>query len=164
MSLPYFLTFGRAEHPSNATGARHLRLVGGADTPITPDEEPELLLQVPSDDVDAASAALERIFRAWYTPLLAFAHMISGSESDAQDLVQEVFIDIWNRRKTLRLTTSLAAYLHTAVRYRALTRRRNESNRNRLLGTIMAAEYPDGVHTRAETIPSDVVASLTDWK
>jgi len=106
-----------------------------------PHEDQALLGELASPDLNTAAGALEGIFRCWYPKLLAFARMVTGDESSAQDVVQDIFIDVWRRRATLVLSGSLAAYLHSAVRHRAFTRHRDESNRQRLLGTIDAAEY-----------------------
>jgi RNA polymerase sigma-70 factor (ECF subfamily) len=107
----------------------------------TPHEDQTLLAELASSDLNVAAGALEGIFRDWYAKLIAFARVVTGDEANAQDVVQDIFIDLWRRRTSIVLTRSLAAYLHSAVRHRALTRRRDEANRNRLLGTIGEAEY-----------------------
>lgn len=40
-------------------------------------------------------------------------------EDVCKDIVQEIFLDIWNRRETLEIT-NFSAYLHTAVRFQVL--------------------------------------------
>src|ERR1700722_18362102 len=40
-----------------------------------------------------------------------------GSDVDAQDAVQEVFINCWNNRHQIEIADSLAAYLFTALKY-----------------------------------------------
>ncbi|WP_246535426.1 RNA polymerase sigma-70 factor [Litoribacter ruber] len=37
-----------------------------------------------------------------------------------EDIVQDIFIDIWNRRHQISINTSIRAYLLTAVKYRVL--------------------------------------------
>ena len=44
---------------------------------------------------------------------------------DAEEVVQEVFVSLWERRHSLEINGSLGAYLHTAVRYRVYNRYRD---------------------------------------
>lgn len=64
--------------------------------------------------------AFERIFRTHYPGLCAFAAGYVCRMDVARDIVQEVFLKIWERRKCWRVRTSLKAYLYGSVRNRAL--------------------------------------------
>lgn len=44
---------------------------------------------------------------------------------DAEEVVQEVFVSLWERRHSLEISGSLDAYLNTAVRYRIYNRYRD---------------------------------------
>jgi RNA polymerase sigma-70 factor (ECF subfamily) len=61
----------------------------------------------------------KRLFDSYYSPLCEYA---SGyvSDADAEELVQEYMIYLWENRKMLVIETSLKAYLFTAVKYRCL--------------------------------------------
>ena len=43
-----------------------------------------------------------------------------GNREEVNDLIQDVFTTLWTRREELFITTSLAAYLYTIVRNKAL--------------------------------------------
>jgi RNA polymerase sigma-70 factor (ECF subfamily) len=141
MTLPHFLVTLSASSPDESPRRLHLvaRARQSADV-ATQRVQHEVLRALASEDVETASVALERVFREWYAPLVAFASVLLGDRSAAQDVVQEIFIDVWRRRTTLTISTSIAAYLHGATRHRAFTRRRDEANQERILGTIAAAE------------------------
>nr|WP_252737320.1 RNA polymerase sigma-70 factor [Reichenbachiella agariperforans] len=64
-------------------------------------------------------AAFEQVFRNYYTELSRFCLKYVRDEFAAEELVQEVFINIWERRHTLSVNTSVKAYLYTAVRNRS---------------------------------------------
>jgi RNA polymerase sigma-70 factor (ECF subfamily) len=64
--------------------------------------------------------AFERMFRAYYPRLCRFAAEYVDSSNRARDLVQDVFLRIWERRREWTLRRSLKAYLYRAVRNRAL--------------------------------------------
>jgi RNA polymerase sigma-70 factor (ECF subfamily) len=64
-------------------------------------------------------AAFERFFRQHYAPLRRFAHIVMRSD-DAVDVVEDLFAWLWESRDRLVIRGSLAAYLYSAVRHRAL--------------------------------------------
>lgn len=64
--------------------------------------------------------AFKLLFDAWWEKLYVYAYNRLRSEADAQDVVQEVMINLWLRRSTVVIQTTLAAYLHAAVQYEVL--------------------------------------------
>lgn len=64
--------------------------------------------------------AYERVFRAHYRPLCAFAMQYVKDGDTAEDLVQDLFFRLWQDREKTNITTSLRSYLFTAVRNRCL--------------------------------------------
>jgi len=63
--------------------------------------------------------AFERIFNIFWEKLYHQAYKVIQDADLSQDIVQEVFIDIWNRRNTLAID-NLNAYLYTAVKFKSL--------------------------------------------
>lgn len=57
----------------------------------------------------------ETLFKANYSALCLTAVRIVRDKDLAEDVVQEVFLQIWNKRETLQVPSSLKAYLHKAV-------------------------------------------------
>lgn len=84
-------------------------------------DEPELLLRLRRDD-DAAFAA---IFRAHYAGLVGAAERLLRERARAEDVAQEVMLELWRRRHTLPADVSLRAYLHQSARNRALNQIRH---------------------------------------
>ena len=72
-------------------------------------------------------AAFERVFRAYYAPLGAFAFRFLHDAAMAEDVVQDVFAVLWSARQTLVVKTSLRGYLYAAVRNRALNIRKHDA-------------------------------------
>lgn len=75
-------------------------------------------------------AAFEEMFYAYYPQLCAFAVEYVKSQDRARDVVQEVFLRIWERRAEWNLRGSLKAYLYQAVRNRALNHVRRNKRRD----------------------------------
>lgn len=64
--------------------------------------------------------AFERLFREHYRPLCAFARQYLKDPAKAEDLVQDLFFRLWQDRESVKVTTSVKAYLFAAVRNRSL--------------------------------------------
>ena len=71
--------------------------------------------------------ALETIFRAHYAALCNFALRYVGERALAEELVQDLFADLWARRAQWKLTGSLRGYLFSALRNRALNLRKRQA-------------------------------------
>lgn len=70
--------------------------------------------------------AFEALFHAYHAPLCAFAYRYVGARDLAEDIVQEIFLFVWERRETWDVRTSVKSYLFTAVRNAALSYLRHE--------------------------------------
>jgi RNA polymerase sigma-70 factor (ECF subfamily) len=64
--------------------------------------------------------ALDNLFRAHYTYLCQAVFRVIGDRNLAEDLVQEVFYELWRKRATLTIQQSLRAYLKRAAVNRTL--------------------------------------------
>lgn len=69
--------------------------------------------------------ALASLMAEYANRLIKFAFSILGSRDAAEDVVQQAFIDLWDRRMALTPDSYLKAYLFRLVRNRTL----NEKNR-----------------------------------
>lgn len=71
-----------------------------------------LLRQIKANDSDAINS----IFLAYSKRLYNFAFAYLKTDVDSKDVVQDVFISLWNNRNNLREDTNLEAYLFTITR------------------------------------------------
>jgi RNA polymerase sigma-70 factor (family 1) len=60
--------------------------------------------------------AFNLIFNRYWEELFIFAFNILKDEDNAKDVVQEVFISVWNRRNESKIT-KLKAYLYQSVKF-----------------------------------------------
>lgn len=65
--------------------------------------------------------SFEGIFRQHYERLCSYAYTFLKDEASSEDIVQEVFIKIWEQRQDLIGSDQLKFYLFTAVRNNCLT-------------------------------------------
>lgn len=97
----------------------------------------EALLRLMSSDDQEAFTLLYR--RYWENLFVTAAKVLRGKE-EAADVVQDVFLSLWNRRHELNIEGSLVAYLQTSVRYKAIHYiEKNITRRNYLVELIDVA-------------------------
>jgi RNA polymerase sigma-70 factor (ECF subfamily) len=75
-----------------------------------------LLNLMRNDDQEAFTL----LYRRYWEELFVTAAKALRSQQEAEDVVQDVFLSIWNRRKELNIEGSLDAYLQVSVRYKAI--------------------------------------------
>lgn len=69
-------------------------------------------------------AAFDELFRSHYKYLVVIAHKYLNDTDGARDMVQDVFLDIWNRRESLKIDQSAKFFLRRAVINKCLARKR----------------------------------------
>lgn len=75
--------------------------------------------------------AYRELFEHTRIELLRFAWRYTFDEEAAQDVVQDVFLKVWQVRETLDASRSLRSFLYTMVRNRALNHRRERRGEER---------------------------------
>lgn len=65
------------------------------------------------------------LYDQFWKPMLSYAGKRLVLPQDAEEVVQEVFVSLWERRHSLDIHGSLDAYLHAAIRYRIYNRYRD---------------------------------------
>lgn len=80
--------------------------------------EPELLLALRQGD----GKAYESLFKSYYRRLCSYANTLVDDPDESEEIVQQVFIHVWERRESLEINLSLQAYLFKAVRNSSLNK------------------------------------------
>lgn len=95
-----------------------------------------------SSMADGNQWAFTSLYRRYWEPLFITAVKVIRSREDAADIVQEVFLSLWNRRRDIALRGSLPAYLQTSVKYHAIHYIERNITRRNYLETLanLAAE------------------------
>lgn len=87
----------------------------------------ELVVQLRARDAHA----LTTLFKRYFAALVRFVYSLIKSEDGAEDIVQDVFIRIWDHPEALNPAQSLKGYLYTAVRNAALNEQKYTAVRMR---------------------------------
>lgn len=84
-------------------------------------DDRELLQRIRQSD----EHAFDILFRRFYGILVGFAESVLRGRALAEDVVQDVMLEVWRRRETLEITESWRSYLFRATRNRALNELRH---------------------------------------
>ena len=102
-------------------------------------------------------AAFEAVFRQWYAPLCGYASRLANGDMDeAEDLVQQAFVKLWEYRAQIQVNWSLKAYLYKTVHNACLNRLRSHNVRSKYLD--FNAQQLETMHTA----PDDTAPELAE--
>lgn len=120
-------------------------------------DDRELLDGLRGDGEDAFSA----IFRAYYAPLVGLAEGMLHDRAVAEDVVQEVMLELWRRRASIAVHESLRAYLYQATRNRSLNQLRRGRVEERAEPRL-TLEHPSSPATDAEQGEEELALAIRD--
>lgn len=84
-------------------------------------DDHELLARIRNGDEQAFDA----LFRQFYGPLVGLAESFVKTRAIAEEIVQDVMLEVWRRRESIRLEESWRAYLFRSARNRSLNELRH---------------------------------------
>jgi RNA polymerase sigma factor, sigma-70 family len=111
-------------------------------------ESKELLARLRRGD----EAAFDAIFRQWYPSLVRASETIVRSQAVAEEIVQDVMLELWKRRESLAEDSSPQAYLFQSARNRSLNHVRHEK----------VAREGEPYATRPEAVDSTAHSSMVE--
>ena len=107
--------------------------------------------------VDGDETALHEMFKRWSRLVHTIARSALGSNADADDVTQQVFIAAWKSRHTLRPSDeALPAWLLGICKFKIADALRSRSRSSRLEDSA-AVEEPTGYVSHADDILDQVV-------
>lgn len=82
------------------------------------------------------SAFTEIYTRYWKKLFVTASHRLNSFE-DAEEIVQDIFVSLWNRRHRLDVHSDLSGYLAVSVKYRVIKMLDSHYNEKRYIDSIM---------------------------
>ena len=76
---------------------------------------------------------LEKLFNDWYIPLLRYCATIVRDSAATEDIVQQPFITLWNKRNEKVIITSPKSWLYKTVYHAALDHLKHEGIKNQFM-------------------------------
>jgi RNA polymerase sigma-70 factor (ECF subfamily) len=98
------------------------------DARMVNEHEQELISRIRTGDL----AAFEQLYEEFGPGLIAFAYSHVRYRAIAEELVQELFLNLWKYRQKWVLSRSLTAYLYGALRNHIYSYRRTMAGRDEL--------------------------------
>ena len=80
-------------------------------------DDENLLSLLKQDDASAYTA----LYNRYWERMVTFAYIKLQSGADAKEVVQDVFLDMWNRRFNLQIPGNFQAYISGSVKYKIFT-------------------------------------------
>ena len=75
-----------------------------------------LVLKVREGDIKS----FEDLFKSYYTPLLCYSAKITCRSDVSEEIIQELFYNLWRERESLSITRNIKSYLFNSVRNRSI--------------------------------------------
>lgn len=103
--------------------------------------------------------AFEMIFKTYYEPLCNYAFTFILDRDEAEEIVQATFLNVWEKKETIAIETSLKAYLYRAIRNSCLNAIKHTNiKRKHAAETVFVS---DKSH---EAVSQSVISSELDQK
>lgn len=124
--------------------------------------DPELIEAIRNGD----ARVFRQVFDACYDSLCQYAFTIVKDFDQAEDIVQSIFVKLWERRESLEIKTSIRSYLfrsvynqcinqleHAAVKKRFDASVQNSPGVDRQQPDVFPAELEDNIRKAVDNLP-----------
>ncbi len=97
--------------------------------------------------------AFEELYKRYFPTLLHTAYKQLNSRHQGEDIVQNIFVDLYRRRTSIEVNVSLKAYLHQALKFRVRNEYRATVIRMRyqkslFLGSFCKIDFSDALEAK----------------
>lgn len=92
-----------------------------------PDIEKKVFDKIKKDDI----RSFEILFRKYYTVLCNYAYKILKDIDAAEEIIQDLFFNIWEKRHTLTIESSVKSYLYKSAYNRSVLLLRQKKVQNK---------------------------------
>jgi len=76
------------------------------------EEDLQLFQEIKKGD----KAVFKKLFKAYYAPLCLYSNQFLKDHDDCEEVVQNLFLKIWEKRESIEITSSVRSYLFGSVR------------------------------------------------
>jgi RNA polymerase sigma-70 factor (family 1) len=86
-------------------------------------------------------AVFEFLYKKYYVFLCLIAGHIVRNPNDAEDIVSDVFVKLWNIRYEIEITTSIKAYLIKAVQNTSINYLKRSKSNDKVTNSFISSAY-----------------------
>ncbi len=111
--------------------------------------------------------ALKLIYDKYWTHLYTSAYNMLHDQPACEDIIQDLFINLWNKREQIEIKASLKSYLFASVRYEVYRQVRHGSVREEIFENIQdrlqtPSEYGNIEHRELLSFVNSIVNNLSE--
>lgn len=88
-------------------------------------------------------SAFTEIYKRYWQKLFTVAANKINDLEEAREIVQNIFISLWNRREQLEIKGTLGNYLAVSVKYRVINVLDKQNNHQKYLDSLTASDIDD---------------------
>lgn len=97
-----------------------------------------------------SQTALKSLYVAYYQRLMRFTTLYVSSKGEAEEIVSDTFLAVWNNRQSLPGVSNFTSYIYTIARFKAISYYRKQHPEE-----VPLEEIPIDLFTGTETTPED---------
>jgi len=105
--------------------------------------------------IEGDENAFKYFFDVYFDDLCNFVNSYIRDEIISEDIVQSIFIHLWEKKDSLPYNCSIKSYLYSASKNKSLNQLRNIKNRNRIIGEFF---------TQPESISGDYADHFLEFE
>ena len=126
--------------------------INDAKTHILPQDLICILDRFKEDD----QSAFERIYLGYNQKIYRFAQRYTNCKEDAEEIVQDVFVKLWDVRKTIDTECNFDSFLFAVTRNLIFDRHRRKVNEQHFQTTVLASLEEEFESTEDEIMAEDL--------
>jgi RNA polymerase sigma-70 factor (ECF subfamily) len=103
--------------------------------------------------------AFQALFKKFYPALCHFAHQFLSDREQSEEIVQEMFVKLWEKRAVLNIETSVKHYLFRSVRNHCLNQIQHEKIKKQYAARVLENAQKE-IETEQYFLEIDLVAKI----
>lgn len=111
---------------------------------------------------EGSDSAFIELYEKYWDKLYYTCYKRISSKEETEDILQELFVELWNRREKLEIRTTVAAYLFTALKYKIFRLIDSKNVRNKYLVRVENEELLGSDKTTEKKLLFDELYSLIE--
>ena len=102
----------------------------------------------------------KQLFDKYYVILVRFAVQLISKPEIAEEIVQDIFESLWERRKVLEINQAIRPYLYSSVRYRCINYFKNKIHQINLVDDLSSIDQLEITTPHDELVFSDLQETI----
>ncbi|MDO8951255.1 MAG: RNA polymerase sigma-70 factor, partial [Draconibacterium sp.] len=111
--------------------------------------------------INGDQTAFELLFRFYYPGLVTFVAHIISDRDEAEEIVQDFFVNLWTVRKNIQKPTSLKSYFFVSVKNRAFNYLKKEQIREKTFAQLKELVEKDFLYQPDLFVESELQQQIT---